>query len=70
MLIKFLSASLVTLIVLLIFTILYLWWHIHGDGTRATGVNLMLYMTLGSPVYWLIVGAIMAGLSWVFRGWF
>ena len=64
-----------TIVVLVLFT--YAWvvvqtpgpkW-ISSQGSVGIDVNLLSAMTLHSPLYWLVVVAIVAAAGWLCRRW-
>jgi hypothetical protein len=64
---KVISASLVTLFAVLAFTVVYVLFLVRG--TQATSFELLQVYTIRSPLYWLLVAALLAALWWLFRGW-
>ncbi|HEY6763651.1 MAG TPA: hypothetical protein VI386_02680 [Candidatus Sulfotelmatobacter sp.] len=64
---RLLSASAVTLVAALAFTIVYLYASVRG--ARAVSVEALQAVTIRSPIYWPLLLLVLAGVAWLFRGW-
>jgi hypothetical protein len=64
---KFMLVGFVTVCGLLVFT--YFWVATQSRGSKATTLSGLSVLTLHSPLYWLLVAAILTGSWWLSRHW-
>lgn len=53
--------------VLVVFT--YGWVVAQSRGTKATGLDVLRAITIYSPLWWLLVAALVAVIWWLCRRW-
>jgi hypothetical protein len=68
--IKVLSVTLIAVFALAVVTFVYVQWVLTRRGVADAGATYLMSMLLSSPVWWLLVAAVLAVIWWLFRGWF
>jgi hypothetical protein len=68
--VKVLAVSLFAIFAVFVVTFVYCYHQLTKRGVATASGAYLWGLLLNSPVYWLLVVAVLAAVWWLFRGWF